>query len=1200
MDVLLAQQRAVEAHSKYIRSSYQFLDPRIRTALESELADGRWLSPPWLQVEPSREPAGTVTAWTAQGLLHPALDALFQGRPLHRHELDTLQRTATGQDVACATACRTGGVRPGLAAVLNALLNAAGTSGPRALIVCPPGESLRAHADALHRCVRNHAAVAGLSFPVSFACLESGTCVEKAEAPRLLLTTAAMLERLLLGLAGRGLRDQLLAHLQGLLVADLHAWRGRAGADAALLLRRLLAQCANRPTCIATGVPWAADEHAGDVGAAIADAASTLLGRPFSAAQVVQEAFIRIATTPDKQPADGRALHAAIAAGIPGDGRLDALLAHPLARWLEQRVALRRTGHGLAQGRPRPWMDVVRHLAAQAHVAAGTATQALRALLRWIERINQASQSDPAHEPVLPFRLYQPLLQPGPVHATLDQDDSLAATLQPDTAAGDGRRPLFPLAFSRAGGQVFYGVSRIGDRLLPRAFDVAGAGEDGYLIAGTAPDFWPDTRLQRDRTGLSVCLPRRIHFDADGRCSDDVPLRWQGWFLRAPLRLDPATAEANKFFVRPAPAPLAGQAEPGALVLFHCDAVAAAESLPGASPVPAPRMDLHDPRLWQAHLRSLALSQLSWPGRDQPGTMTDLVDETQRALPLRAGVRAVLQMEADLRERLPVGLQRALHDLPLAAQAFRPADTLDALAEDLDRALQPWRALVHTARADLERATQALEGGLLRRDSAAFRHHLRRRDLARRQGALLHNETPGGLDAFHLLAEQGFIPAHHLVRQPLRLFMPTPDGQGDFIARPRAEALRAFAPLQRMRHLGRDYRVRRALLPDAAAALTHAKLALPSGGWLAGEWTHAELCPLTGIPLAENACERLGDLLEMGDGLAEEVTASALEAVPAAQGVDIETCLGMEGRADPAHDRHAVLSADGEPLWNVRYLPAARIVQLARRWHGLPDEGFPLDLHGGEWLAAMAPPQAPRRGGLRRVRLWTAYRADALLLTPVPPLAPGRDGMAVLRRHLPRAAERHFKLHPGELDAALLGEGEAPGLLLVEAGEGGLGVLRGLLESPRALPAVLALARALCRNDGPAPLCTVLDRLAAGTLAAPAPGVGGDDYDTRYARLLRQLAPEAGAARHFLHHLHAHGLRLPDAARRRVDGLYLQADFYFEPRCWVFCDGALAAREDEAGREALLERGDEVWAWHATEDLSLRLAQRPDLFGRAR
>jgi hypothetical protein len=81
-------------------------------------------------------------------------------------------------------------------------------------------------------------------------------------------------------------------------------------------------------------------------------------------------------------------------------------------------------------------------------------------------------------------------------------------------------------------------------------------------------------------------------------------------------------------------------------------------------------------------------------------------------------------------------------------------------------------------------------------------------------------------------------------------------------------------------------------------------------------------------------------------------------------------------------------------------------------------------------------------------------------------------------------------------------------------------------------------------------------------------------------------------------------LRLPDAARRRVDGLYLRPDFYFEPRIWVFCDaappGAMAAREDEAAREALWARGDEVWVWQAQEDLAACVARRPDIFRPAR
>jgi hypothetical protein len=130
-----------------------------------------------------------------------------------------------------------------------------------------------------------------------------------------------------------------------------------------------------------------------------------------------------------------------------------------------------------------------------------------------------------------------------------------------------------------------------------------------------------------------------------------------------------------------------------------------------------------------------------------------------------------------------------------------------------------------------------------------------------------------------------------------------------------------------------------------------------------------------------------------------------------------------------------------------------------------------------------------------------------------------------------------------------------------------------------------------------------LERLHRGVLEQP--GRGAEEcYEARYARLRQQLDPAAAASRRFLDYLYTQGLRLPDAVRRRVPGLYLQPDFHFAPRTWVFCDGgadeALAAEEHAALREALLARGDEVWAWHAAEELAAKVAQRPDLFGPAR
>ena len=1227
MDVLLAHQRAVEAHSKYIRSSFQNLDPRLLSALEPQLAPDRLAPPPWLRVEPSFEPAGTVAALAAQGALHSDLDALLQGRPLHRHELETTRRAATAQDVVCATEPSLAPADPALAAVLNALLIDAGPPGPRALIVCPSADSLQAHADELHRCARNHQAARGGRFSLSFAGLDAPARL--AGEADLLLATPASLDRLLLGEAGPAARQRLLAQLRYLLIPALHGWRGRAGADAALLLRRLQARCAQRLTCIATCTPWTPDAPAPERQAAIAHAAATLLGRPFTAAQVVLESFVHVtASVGDARAA--AALHKAAAAGVPTGGRLAELLAHPLAHWLERHVALRCDGKRLERGPARPWADVAHQLAADAQVDAATATRALRGLLQWISRVHDATQADPAHPPALPFRLHQALLRPGPVHATLDQDAHRVATLQPAQAT-DGGRPLFPMAFSRANGSGaghgFFCVSRVGDRLLPRAFDTAGEGEDGYLLPGehawepsAAAAFLPAAWLQRGRGApharVQAWVPLRLSFDAQGRCGDTTALPWQGWFMPAPLLFDPAARvafnpampEASKLFagLPPARRPAAAAAAHGALVLIECDGDAPSGEVPGADLVRPPRMDLLAPDTLHAHLRALALSVLQAPWCTSPCSVMALVDASRRELPLRGEVRAALRLDAATRATLHAAAHRALPALPPA-----PGDSLDALADRLDQALQPWRTLYRAARADLERATQALQGGLLRRDGAAWRRHERHRDQAQRLLSLLRGEVPDGLDALRLLAEQGFIPAHHHARQPLRLFVPAPDGQGDFLLSPRARALSDFGPLQRLRHQGGDYRVRRTLAAHTATALTRARLARPSGGWLAGEQALDELCPLTAAPLAEGGWERLGDLLALGDAVAEVADTATPQEAQAARGLCIATALALPDAAAAARDPRATLSADGKPLLHLRQLRSARIVQLARHWHGVPEPGFPLDLASGEWQADMPapPPSTPpahaaqdaplRRHPRRRVLPWIAYPADALLLTPAQALGLDRDALASLARLLPRAAEQHFNLHPGELDAVLLGDGDRPTLLLHEAGEGGLDVLRVLLESPHALPGVMAQAHRMRRHPTPPALRAGLLRLAAGALEPPPPAPR-DDYDARYAQLLRQLPPEATAARRLLDFLHAHGLRLPDAVLRTVEGLYVQPDFYFEPRCWVFCVNPLSVREDEAGLEALLDRGDEVWTWDADDDLSACVAQRPDLFRRER
>ncbi len=637
--------------------------------------------------------------------------------------------------------------------------------------------------------------------------------------------------------------------------------------------------------------------------------------------------------------------------------------------------------------------------------------------------------------------------------------------------------------------------------------------------------------------------------------------------------------------------------------------------------------------LLQAHLYALAVAEMdlpAWSRRDHGRpALSAFVEEACATLPLRAGLHAALRPLPRLRDRLQAIFEHSLRELPPQLHVHTGACTEDwiervlaALPSRLDQSLDRWRVLYRAVRGTLELATYKIQSELLSPHSEAYRCQQRRQEEGTRQLQLLRHAC-GDAEAwpeFHparFLAAEGLLPSHGEARHPLRVFLSSAQGPGKLISRPHADALRELGPRALFHHEGRRYRVTGTVLPAPAAALAEARLCRASGCLLLGDQRQRETCPVSGASLSEpGASEHLHDLLEAAGAHAEEITVHAPVDEPGTAGFEVQTCFSVD-EIGMALAQEAWLESGGDTLMTLKLIPGARLIQLNRRWHGCEDEGFVLNLHSGAW--SVPQPLASPSGLQRRVRLWASYRADVLLLQPTASLGLQREHVTALQHALLQASARCLQLGPGELGVAIVGERDSLGILLHEAEGGRAGLLSCLLDETR-LRSMAGQARASCRSgdsdraasgcpgEGPddgecvdgCPLNDALNRLSRCVLVRKE-SLGAEGYEARYRRLLGQLDSASAASRRFLDHLHAHRLRLPDAARRRVPGLYLQPDFHFEPRTWVFCDGSapedLAAREDAwAQHETLLARGDEVWAWHVAEDLAAKVAQRPDLF----
>lgn len=667
-----------------------------------------------------------------------------------------------------------------------------------------------------------------------------------------------------------------------------------------------------------------------------------------------------------------------------------------------------------------------------------------------------------------------------------------------------------------------------------------------------------------------------------------------------------------------------------------------------AGAVMAPRLDLCNRELLASHLNALVASEIGMPGLDDMGTgkpsiMKLVVDDNDK-MPMSKDVRSGLDMSPATFSNIKATFKRAIRDFEGELEANGATwysdqwidQNLSKVADNLDHSLDRWRRLYRSARSILSRATQKIDSGTLSLGSDEYRKHKRNQDQATRQLDLLRNDLSGRsseLSEFYpyrYLASEGFLPGYNFTRLPLRVFLPTGDSAGEFVSRPRSIALREFGPLNIIYHNGRKYRVCQLVIQDAESALTEAKVSSKTGYFMAGEAVKDSTCPFSGIDLSDNAVkEHLHDLMEMAESRAEEIDRiSCEEEERVSRGYEIRTYFSVDG-GQVDRVRKAVAKTSENALLNLRYVPAARLVHVNTKWRSQKTEGFPIGLISGDWRASIPEADANIKEEFRLVKLWTSNLADALYIEPIQPLGLKPDGVITLQHAIKRAIERVFQVEPNEIGVVAIGDPEAPNILLYEAAEGSLGILSQFVDDVDVFHDVIAQAIVLCRFDdaeykGPASyddllsyynqrdhkiidrhlIKDALEKLHICSIEIQT-NAGFRSYDEQYESLMRNLDPTSSTERKFINHLYQNGLRLPDAAQKRVDGIFVQPDFYYEPRFWVFCDGTphdepAVKADDEIKRQSIMARGDEVWVYYYKDDLAAIVAKRPDIFRKVR
>jgi ATP-dependent helicase YprA (DUF1998 family) len=561
VDVFALRDRLVHDYEEFTRSFVTVRDPWIDEVVDRELSEGLLWPESLIQLNPSFAPGATIDELAAGGVLHEATRAIFRrGKTegatgttgssplrLHRHQEEAIRVAASGANYVLTTGTGSGKSLTYIVPIVDRVLREGSGSGIRAIVVYPMNALANSQAGELEKFLRfgfpNDAG------PVTFA---RYTGQEKddertaiiATPPDILLTNYVMLELLLTRPAEKGLVAA--AHdLRYLVLDELHTYRGRQGADVALLVRRVReATKATSLQVVGTSATLAGGGTIDQQRAEIAGVASRLFGALVEPTSVVGETLVRATATP--RP-DDAAWVAALGARVvsdaapPADART--FQADPLASWIEGTLGLaEEAGSGrLVRARPKAigGPEGAAHLLSElVRLPEDACAQAIRETLHAGYRVTLPDSAFP----VFAFRLHQFFSRGDTVFASVEPEESRYLTTRGQQyVPGDRTRVLLPLAFCRECGQDYYTVGRRKDlsglyTYASRELSDVTAVEDrdrGFLYLGTAnpwpddpaseTDRVPDDWLEERDDGRTVIksdrrrdLPSIVHVGPDG------------------------------------------------------------------------------------------------------------------------------------------------------------------------------------------------------------------------------------------------------------------------------------------------------------------------------------------------------------------------------------------------------------------------------------------------------------------------------------------------------------------------------------------------------------------------------------------------------------------------------------------------------------------------------------------------------------
>ncbi len=580
MDAFSLRDTVVGEYKQFATSFTTIFADDIRSQIERIYSGDRYWPEPLIQINPNYRRGTDVQKLVDEGLLDPACASVFRWNqtpeaprgaplPLYRHQQEAIALARDGESYVVTTGTGSGKSLCFFIPIVDAVLRqnrSGGEKRTRAIVIYPMNALANSQEEELKKYFAN---VEGPA-PVTFARYTGQEDAEKRRAiadgpPDILLTNFMMLE--LLMTRQDELDRKVISNCRGLdfLVLDeLHTYRGRQGADVALLVRRVREQLAPRKLqCVGTSATMASGGSAEDRNQVVAEVASKLFAVPIPASSVIGETLDRSTDASLDEAGLLAALPRAIDAGLKASVTDAELRKNPLAIWVETRLGIQwnEVDQRWQRAQPLAVSEAVELLARDSGRDADACRKALRELLlvSSVPEAQRTGKPGASERSFFAFKLHQFISGAGHAYVTLEKPGQRTVTVEGQVflPGHEGKR-LYAVHFCRKCGQEYHPVRLEPEagarRFWARDIDDAPIRKDPEESpAGRAPpkvaDEAPDDPVE---FGFLTLSPTDGDFDFTNR-EEDYPEAWLEPDPKGTLRLKRHYREyrAQEFLVEP-------------------------------------------------------------------------------------------------------------------------------------------------------------------------------------------------------------------------------------------------------------------------------------------------------------------------------------------------------------------------------------------------------------------------------------------------------------------------------------------------------------------------------------------------------------------------------------------------------------------------------------------------------------------------